>query len=287
MQLDVLTRAALEQILSEDESAGSFALCGSNDDTVELNNVLYRADATKGYLKFAFSHAFPVVNAYGQALHPNVVAISHQSLLHQNANYEHRIAAYDSVSIANDKILGTVVAVHFPRSPSSGWRVDVDKSKSPGIEAVASFAKRAQNMTQVVGQHKTGRHKHSVSMEVEYMFKDCAFAVQLKDKQKPKHETPDDMVTAGWELIPWLNAEEELLNVYSFKKKRIIADWKGRKVVQLMGGINKPVHYAGVGVVRYGAEAEARILSMAASATRDIAGSALAPLERFIRKVTS
>lgn len=271
---ETLSRAKLDQLL--EEGAGGLSVC--RQDGIEIDGRKLVPDETKGYIEFKMSHGFPVVTAYGQSIHPNVVQLSHQSLRDQPLNWEHVMVAYDKDRYRHDKILGTVVAAEFPRAPMGGtWKVSRNKEDAPAIRAAAAFAKRAQGMANIIGQHLGGKRRFTVSMEVEYPFKDCAFAVALNG-QTPKHDTPDDMVEAGWELIPWLNADNDLLSTFSVKKNRIISDWKGRKVVQLMGGIDKPIHYAGVAIVQFGAENEAEIMRMAASSTDENVRKVLQPL---------
>ncbi|HXJ55266.1 MAG TPA: hypothetical protein VNU68_01260 [Verrucomicrobiae bacterium] len=274
--MDRLTRKLLEVLL--DGGARESALFSGQ--AVELGGQTFTPDETKGYFKFCFSHAFPVVTAYGQGLHPNVVAISYNSLLHQPVNFEHQMVAYDKDKIAHDKVLGSVVAVEFPRTPGGRWTVSADKQSAPAITGVASFAKLARSMDRVVGKHQTGRHNYSVSMEVQYAYADSMFAVELKPGAKANRGTPDDMARAGWEVIPMTEADDELLATFSVRKKRIVSDYRGARVYQLMGGLDKPVHYAGMGVVHYPAEQEAQILQMAASRTPLLTG-VLDPLRKI------
>jgi hypothetical protein len=265
-------------------SEGSgLSLC-EGEQSIEFHGQTFTPDSTKGYLRATMSHGFPVVTVYGQALHPSTIANSWRSLIHQSANYEHVVKAY-SEDNATDRFLGAVVAAHFPDAPAGGWKVGTDTESAPGIEFVSSFAKLARGMDKVIGQHQSGRHRYAVSMEVSYRYADCAFAVALNGK-KPKNETPDDMVAAGWELIPWEKSDDALLATYSIKKKRIVGDYKGRRVVQMMGGIGGQVHFAGFGLVHYGAEKEARILQLAASSTDDVVESALGPLKLFVERVS-
>ncbi len=276
MKPEGLNRALLEQLLNEDQKGVTF--CQSTTEAIEIAGQKLVPDETKGYIEFRFSHSLPVVNAYGQALHPNVIGMSYNSLLHQPLDYEHQLVAYNKEKIHHDKILGSVVAVEFPRAPMGGWRVPTNPGEAPAIRAAASFAKLARGMDTVMGKHLSGRHQFTVSMEVQYAFKDCAFAVSLNGG-KPKFDTPDDMVKAGFEYIPWIQAEDDLLGCFSPTRNRIISEWKGRKVIQLMGGIDKPVHYSGVGIVQYGAEKPAEILQMAASKTEDVVKQVLSPLQ--------
>lgn len=284
--MEVLTRALFEEILSE--GSKGVTLCREETQPpIDFKGRKYEPDKTKGFLKFKMSHAFPVINAYGQALHPNVIAQSFQSLLYQNLNYEHIVVAYDKKSYSSDKFLGTVVDVDFPSAPVTGWKVSADKEDVPHIEAVASFAKLARGMDTVVGRHLGGRHKYSVSMEIQYPYKDCGFAIALNEKKPTiNKDTPEDLLAAGWEYVPWIGCDDDLLGCFSLKENRIVKDWKGRKVVQMMGGLDKPVHYSGVAIVQYGAEAEAEILQMAASNTQQSVLRVLFPLQQLATNLT-
>jgi hypothetical protein len=259
---------ALDMVLS---------LCG--DEGIEFNGEKFVPDSTKGFFTFKFSHAFPVATIYQTALHPNVIAKSYNSLKFQTLNYEHQIAAYskDGKDV-RDRVIGSVVAVDFPRSPMGGWKIDANADNAPGISGVAVVYKQTQGMADLMGQHLTGRKSYTVSMEVFYPFQDAGFAVELSKAVStangprpagfadPAYDfTPSDMLASGYEYVPVAKAPGELVATFSTKKNRVVAAWKGRKCTVLMGGLNNPVHYAGAGVVRFGAERTAKIQRLAAS----------------------
>lgn len=250
--------------------------------TADGTKQFFKPDDTKGYLRFQMAHGFPNVLAYGTALTAQTVANSFASLLHQPFDYEHQIAAYHDdpegkkPNHVTDRILGSVVAVDFPRMPSGGWKIS-EAGDAPKITGVACYAKLAQGMRKVIGEHATGRHRWSVSMECNYGTHDSGFAI-ARDGKEPLKEfaetTPEDFASAGWDYVPVPKAPDKVLATFSKAKKRIVSDYKGRKTYLLMGGAAGSVHFSGVGLVRYGAEKTAGIQSLSASA----APSIIAPL---------
>lgn len=264
MELEHAERISIQEWL-EEQGVSHFS---DNRDVLEFHGQKYYPDNTRGYVQMKFSHAFPVVSQYGQALMPSVIARSYQSLVDQNFNFEHTLVAYNPDKNRSDRIIGSVKAVYFPQVPTHGWKVTADKSKAPGIEAVASFSKLAAGMDRVIGKHQTGRHKYSVSMECSYPWDTCGFAVALNGK-KAEHATPADLLELGYEYVPWLTAKKDipdLFSKFSMKSNRITGEFNGRRVVMLLGGLDGTVHYDGVAIVKYGAETEAEIGRMVASA---------------------
>ena len=254
-----------EQLLTSPAPGVTVDLCLCGEEGIELAGQKFVPDATKAYFGFQFSHAFPVATVYQTALHPSVVAASYQTLLHQNVNYEHQLGSYHEDRDVRDRVIGSVVAVDFPRTPPGGWRVARHATEAPGISGVAVVYKQTQGMAKILGDHLTGRRKHTVSMEVMYPLESAGFAVALNGKPPEQNLTPSDLLSAGYEYVPYADAPEELRAVFSRKKNRVVAQYKGRKVFVLMGGLDQPVHYAGAGVVQFGAEPPAKILRLAAS----------------------
>lgn len=244
----------------------------------------FTPDSTKGFVKFEIANAFPNALVYGTALHPNVLAKSYGSMLHQPFNMEHQLAHYHKKpGMANhveDRILGSIQGVNFPETPHGGWRVNANGETAPKITALASYAKQAKGMSEVLGNHSSGKHKYTVSMEAVYDFSDGGFAI-TRGNRSPLPEfsksTPEDMDTAGFDYVsvkdspPALasfNAKKQTYDseVFNKEKGRMESNYKGRKVTMMMGGLDNPVHFAGVGLVKYGAESKAGISRMLASA---------------------
>ena len=244
----------------------------------------FTPDSTKGFVKFEIANAFPNALVYGTALHPNVLAKSYGTMLHQPFNMEHQLAHYHKKKgVANhveDRILGSIHAVHFPETPHGGWRIGADGGAAPKITAIASYAKQAKGMDEVLGNHSSGKHKYTVSMEAVYDFKDNGFAIARGNRSPLKefaNTTPDDMSQAGFDYVPIAAAPEGLASfneqtktydsaVFNKAMGRMESNYKGRKVTMLMGGLDGLVHFAGVGLVKNGAESKAGISRMLASA---------------------
>lgn len=255
------------------------------DNVIEFNGQKFTPDGTKGYFTFSLSHGFPVRTRYGTGIHPAVTAASYQSLLHQNINWEHHIKVYHDApgkdNHITDRVLGSVVAVGYPQAPVGGWKIG---SSTPGIEAVGVYYKLTQGMAKIIGDHQTGRHKYTVSMEVDYSKSASGFAVNVDGMSSPvrSDETPADMRAANYEYWSWNSAPDDLRATFSEKTNRIAARWKGREVSILMGGIAGRVHYSGVGLVKYGAEPTANIKRMAASDPFSSVMAALASLRKSL-----
>jgi hypothetical protein len=234
-------------------------------------------DDSKAYVEFWISHAFPVVTAYQTAVHPGTVANSWRSMLHQVFNLDHRMRAYDASKerdqIPRDYVLGSVVAVEYPDTPPGGWRLGLDKAAAPGIRAAAVIHKHAEKVPQILGEHLGGRHRWTVSMEVDYSVLNSGFVVYQRPEANPQAAavldatSPEEFTRLGLGYVTMEEAPEELLATYDFKKKKMAPKpaWQGLPVALLKGGINGQLHYRGVGLVRYGAEKEAQIAQVLAS----------------------
>lgn len=272
-------------------SESSFTECEcilASDDGVKLGNQNFVPDRTKGFMKFHMAKAFPNVTKFGTGMLASVVARSAASLLHQPFDYEHQIAAYHKkegeVNRVTDRILGSVVAVQFTDTP--GWKMNGTRDLAPKIEGVASYAKLAQGMRHIIGEHATGLHRWSVSMEIDYDWPQTGFAIP-RGPRKPLQEfastTPPEFDLAGYDYVPTPEAPEELEATFSKQTNRITGTYKGRRPVLVIGGLDGDVHFKGVALARYGAEEAAGIQSLAASDTGFILpafGSLFALLEK-------
>lgn len=238
-----------------------------SDDVIKFNGQEFVPDDTKGYFTFNISTAFPQgATYYGTALHSAVIDRSYRTLVDQPLNYEHQVRHYfkkpGKETNVEDRFLGSIRAVDFARQPAGGWKLSLNSA--PCITGVSSYWKNATGMNKILGDHQTGRHKYSVSMEVEYRPMESGFAVAHKGK--PTFDsTPSDFAEAGFDYVPYADAPEELRATFSEERNRIIGRYKNRDTFLLMGGLDKNVHYAGVGLVKYGAERTAEITRMAAS----------------------
>jgi hypothetical protein len=256
---------------------GEVELCGEHQG-IEIAGQKLVPDSTKAYLELRFLYGWTkgaqVVTAYGTAIHPGTVANSYASLQHQVFNLGHMMRSYDKSKdrdeIRRDYILGTVVGVDYPRPPAGGWRVDVPDS--PCVRAVAVLHKKAEKVPQVLGEHLGGRHKWTVSAEVDFSLLQSGFIVGNRSNARSSVEkilaetTPGEFNGVDCGYVPLEQAPEELLECYSLEKRRITkGTWEGHPVVLLKGGVNGKVHLMGAGMVRYGAERTAEIQQILAT----------------------
>jgi hypothetical protein len=249
-------------------------LCGS---AIEIAGMRLEPDDTKAYMQFKIGHAFTKTNravtGYGTTFHPGTVANSYQSLLHQNLNYGHKLRSYDKSKerkeIPRDYSMGSIVAVEYPQAPTLGWTVEVDGA--PHIRGAAVIHKQLEKVSSVFGEHLTGKHNWSVSLELQFSLLQSGFIIGRPEDAKKKQAelladtTPKEFQTIGLGYVPMEHAPESLLESYNFEKRRVAGDWEGLPVVLLKGGINGKAHFMGVGVVRYGAEREAEIQQILAA----------------------
>lgn len=243
------------------------------ENAIEIAGQKLVPDETKAYIRFKISHPFPIITAYGTALHPGTVANSYASMLHQVFNEAHKMRAYDPTpekkEIPRDYILGSIVALEFPRAPMGGWKMSLERDKAPFIDAAAVIHKNAEHVQKIFGEHLSGRHKWTVSMEVQYSLRESGFIMMGEPRARQKEmlaaHTPEEFSKIGLHYIPLLECPDDLLECYSLEKRRVVKDWNGLQPVLLKGGINGSVHYGGVGLVKYGAEREAEVQQLLAS----------------------
>jgi hypothetical protein len=215
---------------------------------------VFTPDATKGYFHFTVATAFPAGRViYGWGLHPEVVASNYMTLLDQHLDLDHKMAVNDPKNRnAEDKIIGSIAAVNFPRPPNGASKWTILDRPQPAIQGVAVFWKNAQATQTALARHVMGRHKSTVSMDMMFGSDDSGFAVKLPsdgggdclfDGGESK-----EFLTAGYEYVSWANAPKELQ--YCFEDKpgtlpgtttprpnAIKSDYRGRQVSVIAGGL--------------------------------------------------
>jgi hypothetical protein len=235
-------------------------------------------DQYKAYVEFRLAHAFPVVSTKLTSLHPSTLWNSYRSMLHQQFNYGHLVKEYykdRKEDVREDRILGAIIAVEFPREPMGGWTL-TDAENAPGMHCIATIAKQAKGMDRVLGQHKTGREPWTVSLELDYNMNESGVvmvpvqqgqlggrerenALTSGEKQLLAKHTPRDYLKAGISYLPLIEASEELVSCFNLDKGIWTKPYKGHNLITLMGGIDGNVSFKGTGLVSYGAEPAARI----------------------------
>lgn len=271
---------------------GGVSLCADNGIEIagpppQRHKVRLTPDSSKAYLEFAISHSWPAITAFGTSIHPATVVRSYDSMLHQVFNLSHLMKEYsprdqhgkvvEKTAIPHDNILGGVAAVELAGlSPGCSPTLTGDQA---WIRGAAHIFKNAERVPKLLGEHLAGRHKWSVSMEVDFSPLDSGFLVRHPDQAKPAQAallaefTPAELKGSEWGYVPAVNAPEELLACYDLEKTRIVKPWGKLPVVLLKGGFDGTAHFYGVGLVRYGAEREAEVLQIMAS-DPDLGGGA-------------
>lgn len=244
------------------EVTGQVQYCA--EGVIEIAGQKLKADYCSAFVEFRLSHSFPVVTSAGTCTHPSTVAKSYQTMMHKVFNVAHIMKAYDPEQNHRDRILGTVVAVEFPREPSGGWKVQGDKAKAPGIRAAAVIHKKAEWAEKIMGQHLSGRRPWTVSMENMFYLDDSAFLVK-DTKLAEEFITPKDLLDLGYALIPFAAAPEKLRDCFNEKKCEVTGQWGRRDVLFMCGGVGGDSFYEGVGITPLGKEPEAEISLMLAS----------------------
>lgn len=266
-------------------------------DSIEVSGQKLVPDKTKAYCKYGISQSYPVVTAWGTTLHPGTVARSHASMLHQVFNLDHLMKIYapeEDRKNARDRILGSVVAVEFP-NPHAVWSLPTEIDKAPRITAASVIHKAAEGVQKIIGEHLTGRHRWSVSMEINYALAESGFLMpDMNTASKGQREileqtTPVELSRLGMGYVPAMQAPDELLDCYNMEKKAIDKTWGRLPALLMKAGLGEDghggnVHYMGVGLVRYGAEREAEILSIMARAPMAEAVEAVADIAENSRQ---
>jgi hypothetical protein len=237
------------------------------------------ADPWTAFVEFYISHSFPVVTTDGTAIHPQVVANSFRSMRWKVFNLAHLMRSYNPAENPRDRILGTVIGVEFPESDGP-WKVQSNVSAAPGIRAVACMHRAAEQVEQILAGYFDGRMPWTVSMENHFYIDDSGFLVRdtLSTRLSTwREKTPPDLSELGWVYVPAVEAPEDLMACLDAKESKIIDKWLGQEVVLLIGGLNGPVQYSGVGLTPLGKEPTAEVSKMLASgiAFADVDGQVL------------
>lgn len=266
------------------------------------------ADDFKAYMEFRLVHSLPMVTQHESTWHPNTVFNSFKGLRHQVFNYRHQMAKYkrgkEAAEVQNDRILGTVVAVEFEPAPPGGWRLNKARewngrqgTKNPGIRVVTNLPKMAVSADRILGSFQTGRQEWTGSIECGAVIAKSSIVLERPhghaEEDLPslgpdlqallKKHTPDDLCEAGYWHLPFIEAPEELLNCFDWETRMFARPFKGRRCIDLLGGINGHVDLKGVGLVNYGGEPTAELVEVLAEGEDPT--PALQALETFCGKI--
>lgn len=260
--------------------AQDVSLCAA-DGAITLGTRTFIPDATVAYADVHFSHAVPAFNWYGEGLSPAAIQRGHATVWNKPVSLEH--ALHENMAqrqagqpvTAPDKTVGHVAAVEFLWSATG--ELPASPVEAPGIRAVLALYKGAAGMTRVLGEHQSGKHRYTVSMEVWYARSDSGFLVRRPGLAPGT--TPEAWARQGWSYVPHPVAERELLATRDWKRNRMAGRtrdglrccgwWRDAETYWLMGGLEGPVFYAGLGWVRQGAEGASGVDTVVAGVNRE------------------
>lgn len=244
---DLLTADASFQLSEETE----VSLLAAGDPN--FGNFI--ADDYKAYFRFKICTAFPNVigpemNGRCFGFHPQVLANSYQSLLHQQTNLGHMLKIYGGY---RDRIQGGIVEVSVGNVSRLGGSLKIPESveKAPYLDCIAVLWKMAEGNKELLGKHLSAREKTSVSIEVGTTLADLWV---YNPTDQSIHSMAD--ATAAW---PGL--------ITQHKKNGIqIGKLDGVQFAFAAGGENGSVPFRGVGYTPNPAESKtAKIIDIHAA----------------------
>ena len=229
----------------------SFCSAATEMQSIEIAGQVLVPNEDTAYVEFYMSHAFPVETLYRTGIHPQVVANSHATLMHKVFNLAHIMRKYNPKQNSRDRILGTVVAVEFPKPPggitctcgcqfdywqqpeAGGRSMAGDRkcpecaylfrppvwsviSPPPGIRAAAAMHKAAESVLEILTSWFTGQNpvggEWTVSMENSFIAEEGGFLVRGQlGVESFAAATPADLKALGYTYVPAISAPEKLL----------------------------------------------------------------------------
>lgn len=252
---------------------------------------IFQPDGFKGYFPFTVATGFPAgITQYGIGIHPHVLQAHYRSLLHQHSDSDHQMK-YNNPDNPNaeDKILGAIVAVSFPRPPNGSDRWKITDRPEPAIKGVGVFWKNAAATQRALAQHMMGRKQSTVSMDLHYNHSDAGFAVKNGDFEST---SPKEFLEAGWQYVPYLLAPPELQECFVQKKTKgipgpedVVKNYNGARPVFLAGGTDGMIAFSGLAIVKYGAEPTARLGRLLAAHPQGDLMAGLLEIPKLIRDI--
>jgi hypothetical protein len=246
------------------EDPTRFNVAGGGLRVIAAGDPLWKGlepDDAKAYVGFRICKSLPSIagpESHGRwfGTHPQVIANSYRSLLHQQTNLEHLLKFHGA---RRDRIVGTVVGVAFPEKPGRGWEIPESVEKAPMIEVVAVLHKYAEGVDHLIGGHQSSKKPKSVSIEAW--------------SPHPYILDPGSM-----EFVPLAEAEARFAGAVTWTEEK---GWQaglfeGRQLAFAPGGTDKIVQYEGVGYTGTPAERPAHITEIRAELADGVRLAAMA-----------
>lgn len=242
--------------------------------SITFGDTVFVPDLFKAYVEFHLSHGFPVITTDRTAVHPAVVEKTYKTMLHQVFNLGHIMKSHVEGDYSHDRVVGSVVAVEFPKAPKGGWKVQSSREKAPGIRGCAVLHKAADGVPTILEQHLSGKLEWTVSMEITYFPEQSGFLVgkgvdvayaQKSEGRGQRSGTPPDIAALGYDYVPWNEAGPQLRNCWDDGPGGMKEEWRDADLYLLLGGLDGDNAYRGVGLCPAGKEPEAGVATMVAA----------------------
>jgi hypothetical protein len=215
----------------------------------------FKPDDYKAYFRFRIATALPKVigpemngNYFG--IHPQVLANSYRSLLHQQTNLGHKLKAHGA---HRDRIVGTVVGVAIGNMQRQTVQKMADTVEGAQyLDVIAVVHKQAEGVKELLGKHLTSKEKTSVSIETKAPLATMGI-FDPRDRS----------------ILPLAAAVERFPEAFKVDKKNRdlrLGGVDGVRFAWAPGGESGSIPFQGVGYTPTPAEGDtARILDLAAS----------------------
>ena len=227
-----------------------------------------KPDDYKGYFRFRIATSFPAVigpEMHGRyfGFHPQVLANSYKSLLHQQTNLGHMLKAYGAY---RDRIIGSIVGVGVGNLQRcvGPQKVAATTDAAQYLDCVAVFYKMAEGVKDMLGNHISSRQKQSVSIEAGTTMQDMSV-----------YDPRDGSILS---MADAMAQYPKLITMHKDAKKGLqIGKVDGVQFALAAGGDNGSIPFRGVGVTPTPAEVHtARIIDLKACASDEVCFAAMA-----------
>jgi hypothetical protein len=223
-----------------------------------------KPDDFKAYVRFRIATAFPNVigpEMHGRffGFHPQVLANSYRTLLHQQINLGHLLKSYGAY---RDRIIGGAVGVQIGNlQRQSRQTIAASVEQAQYLDVVAVIYKAAEGVKELLGLHTSARQKQSVSIE--------------SGGQLAEHGIYDPRDGSILTLAAAAQLYPDLLTKHKERGLQI-GKVDGVQFALAPGGDNGTVQFRGVGVTPNPAEkTTARIIELKASGADDLSFAAM------------
>jgi hypothetical protein len=257
----------LEDLLASAESCPCIVNSETEISLLSANDPVFtdlKPDDYKAYVRFRIATAFPNVigpEMHGRyfGFHPQVLANSYRSLLHQQLNLGHLLKAYGAY---RDRIIGGAVGVsvgNLQRQPRQTITGSAESAQY--LDVIAVIYKAAEGVRDLLGSHLSSRQKQSVSIESGAPIAD--------------HWVYDPRDASLMPIQAAMEAYPKLISTHKEKGLQI-GKVDGVQFALAPGGDSGTIQFRGVGVTPNPAETRtARIIDLVASHEQDLCYAAL------------